>query len=403
MKFITVLAALLLSFSHYAQKQDYKGYYVTDTGVKKEGYFKFGDFSNPDVLEFKISESGEYSKIETYNLKEYGIYDQYKYEKHDVKVDIIKALGDKSYAKDPEWEIKTMFLSCILEGDASLYAGTVNGEKRFFYSVLSKDIEPTQLVYRRYVDNNKLKENNAFRQELFNFVRCQNDSGEDFKVSYSENSLKKIITRFNDCQGVSQKEYSNKGGEKFMVKYSLGAGATLNSLKLDADGNTDTDNAVGFSISGEIVVVPPSSTLAAFLRLEYNNVNAKVMAPVDFNERMLNEGEIKGGFFSVLLGPRIYLGKEKHKKGLFLDAGPGIAFSTGEFIASRYSFVDGEPILTGDSEDASSVEVFLGLGIGYAITKNAGFDLRYETPKKLIESGEYKLGKASLNLRYTFN
>lgn len=400
MRFLTFLSTFLISVSALAQ-QEYKGYYITKTGQKVDCYFKTENASIQDVIEYKISEKDEYTSFDSNNIKEYGVEGQFRFEKFHVLYDNSNIMSDRNFSKDPIWEVKEIFLSYLVEGDASLYYAKINGESRYFYSVASKNIEPVQLVYRKYNFKGQIRENSTYKQELFNNVRCEDDPASAVDVAYNRDGLEKVFTRFNACNNVAQKQYQNKGGDGFKLQFTVGAGAGLNILSFKKDGNSGNDTSTGFAVSGEAIGIIPGYTTGIYVRGEYTQVKGNIRISSDLSDRLLNEADINGGYVGLSVGPRFYLGKQRDKKGLFVDFGPGVVIGTGSVKVTGYSIVDGVPVETTTKSAEMPVNLILNAGIGYRITDKFGVDLRFETPREINE-GSVKLMNAGLNLRYTF-
>ena len=104
MRFFTLLSVLLFSFLLHAQ--DRRGYYITETGQKIEGYFKDADFEKIQDPQFTTLPGGKYQTLLPSVVKEYGIEGRYKFKTHTVKVDLSQSVSLNTYStvKEPNFE-----------------------------------------------------------------------------------------------------------------------------------------------------------------------------------------------------------------------------------------------------------------------------------------------------------
>ncbi|MEE1898899.1 hypothetical protein V1389_11155 [Flavobacterium rakeshii] len=404
MKFYVLLVAFFFAtITSYAQEN--KGYYVTNGDVRINGYFKSDNFSNPTDLEFKKDNSDTFEKLELQAIKEYGVDNQYRMIKKKVLVDKSKSSSVKYYSnfKDPDWEKETLFLNVVVDGDASLYSCVYNGENKFFYQVDSKQIKLNQLVFKKYVFNNSdIKENNTYKQDLSNNIKCD-DSGINFgSLSYTENALKKVFVAYNKCKGSDYAVYENKGATKIEFYLSAYAGATLNMLATKTEGGSANDNALGFTIGAEAAIVMQSSNLGGFLRLDYTKSSElKTITPDAKTSRLEEESKLDVSCFSVLVGPRYYFNEGLNKKGFYLDAGFGMGFASGELVTTQYG--TGEYYVGSTKTYDLAHNFYLSVGFGYALSDKMGVEVRYDTPREVVDyNSNYKFSKLGMNFKYTF-
>ena len=120
MKKISLLFLFFFTVSAVAQ-DDYKGYYITETGERVNGFFEFYDFFKTEKLKFKKSGSGEFTQLPK-DVGENGIDEgRQKFEKHLVETEMV---GDNTYSKEPQLSAQTLFLNVLVKGKVSLYSYT---------------------------------------------------------------------------------------------------------------------------------------------------------------------------------------------------------------------------------------------------------------------------------------
>lgn len=407
MKFFSLFMVYFIAvLSTYAQDQ--KGYYITDSGSRVDVYFKPTDFTKPESLEIRKTETEEYHPLLISTIKEYGIEDQFKLVNKTVKADKSRSSSSRYYSnfKEPDWEKTELFLNVLVEGDASLYSGIFNGEKKYFYSVDSKGIKLSQLVYKVYLYGNQIKENNDYLQTLYNEVRCSENNQVNFEaLSYSESSLKKVFETYNECNGSQYKTYDNKGSLKIEMHVSGYAGASMNMLSAKTDGGSDSNSSLGFNIGGEIMIVMPTSKLGGFLRMEYANATEiKTLTPFANTDRLVEESVLNAGFLNIVLGPRYFISKNKNKKGLFIDAAFGMNFAFGDLIKNQLATnTAGEHYIASSKTYSLAHNFYISTGVGYAISEKLGIEVRYDTPREVVDyNSNYKYSRLGLNFKYTF-
>ncbi len=396
----------VLFFTVLSNAQTKKGYYITNSGQRVEGFFKEVDFLKTENPEFTTLPGGEYFKLLPAVVKEYGIDGDYKFESHAVKVDLSQSTSDNSLStiKEPKWDKRDIFLNILVEGDATLYSVFV-GETKYFYSIKSKNIAVKQLVYKRYIAGSVIRENSEYKQDLFVNVNC-NETIKSFEnLRYEKNSLQKVFDKFNKCDGKdSSISYDNIVEEESGIKYTMSAGLALNRFRLEADGFIDKDAHATGVIGAEAVVLTPYSNFGIFARLDYTHAKGEVRANVDYSNNIQNGATYDVDYISFLVGPRIYFSKSKTAKAFFADIGLGFVFGMGDIIKTTHVKVNNEYLPYQSWEYKANTNIFIGLGIGYNISKKFGVDVRYDTNRETVNNLAYfKYGKTAVALRYTLN
>lgn len=405
MKFYVLLVAFFFAaMTSYAQEN--KGYYVTNGDVRINGYFKSDNFSNPKDIEFRKDDSESFEKLELQAIKEYGINNRCRVIKKTVEVDRSRSSSVKFYSnfKDPDWQKATLFLNVVVDGDASLYSGVFNGENKFFYEIKSKQIRLNQLVFKKYFfNNNNVKENIAYKQDLYNNVRCDDSDINYNSLSYTESSLKKVFVVYNECYKGDYAVYENKVASKVVLSVSGYAGPTLNMLSTKTQGGSGDDSGFGLNIGAEVVVLTSSGNLGGFLRLEYAILASELetITPSASTDRLEEESKLDVSYFSIILGPRYYFNEKKSNKGFFLDAGFGMGFASGELVKTRYG--TGEYFVGSITKYDLAHNFYLSAGFGYALSDKMGVEVRYDTPREVVDyNSNYKFSKLGMNFKYRF-
>ena len=410
MKIFTFLAVVCSALSCYAQNQ---GYYITNNGQKVEGYFKGKDFSDTAALKFAKTADGEYIKFSTESAVEYGIGDRYKSEKHTVNIDsYFDGNKNMSNQKAPEFISKAIFLEVILQSDASLYAYETNKGTVFFYKIGSKNIPLTQLVYKEYsVSQTEIAENNQFRQQLFNDVKCENADKDHFvNLDYERKPLLSVFEEYNNCTGYVSKVSASATEKKSKFKYTAFAGSGLTSLEIGGvPAEPDNSTTAGINAGVEMALTFTTTNWSFFGRAEFETYSTKttvIYAPGSFNT-MTNEYSLDNSNINIFVGPRYdFVLNAKNK--IFADASVGITIPVSGSLEVHQTTSNAS-----GTKDAGTVvydlssAVFLDLGVGYMFNNKFGAEIRLDTARNFMNSiqtdMEANVTRIGLNLRYTFN
>ena len=404
MKFLTLLGILL--FTVQLQAQDVKGYYLTDSGKRVEGYFDFADFFDTPSLKFKESKNDQFSKLPS-NVAEYGFFeDNEKFEKHTIKVDIS---GNNSANKDPEWLTQTIFLNVLVRGDATLYSYIKDYKTSYFFSTTDKPGEVNQLVYKKYrLADESLTENMGFRQQLFNAVKCDGQYASDFKdIGYDKKQLSDFFKKYNECKGSKSVVYGPK--KKSGFKYTVVAG--IYNTKLDvpyANPDVSASSDVTYGIGAETSFAFSEETTEIFFRAEYEVLNVKLESSRDLGYNITTSiYDIKTQALNFYLGPRYnFIINDKNK--ISIDAAFGASIPFGDIKQSTIITPPTGPNYSGQATQYDLEPGFcLNLGIGYTFYNRYGLYLKYETARDFLDNvySRYKtnVSRLGINLRYTFN
>jgi len=199
------LSLLLLSIvSSYAQINFEPGYFLNNNGIKTECLIKNVAWkNNPEEFEYKLNESSAIQKGLINSVSEFGV-GAYKFKRFHVNIDLSrKELSNLSKVREPEWKEKTLFLSVMVEGLATLYKYEQTNLTRYFIST-EKDPDAQQLIYKPFQTYDKVNMlsgpqidyNNEFRGLLYEIMRDRLNDNKRFKsLDYSRDDLTKIVYR----------------------------------------------------------------------------------------------------------------------------------------------------------------------------------------------------------------
>jgi hypothetical protein len=395
MKNLLVIAFLFYFSFSYSQITFEKGYFISNNGTKTECFIKNMDWrNNPTEFEYKTQISDTQSLTETITtVQEFGINDISKYKRYKVKMDRSSDnLNDLSTSKNPIWKEEILFLKLLIEGDATLYSFSQENLTRYFYETKNTPLE--QLVYIKYIsdDQNKgidsysdnIKENNQYRQQLYNNVKCDNTSQSDIeKTTYRKSALVKYFSKYNSCGTNSIVNYETKTTENLFI-LKITPGINLASLSIsDPDyyynKSTKMDSKVIFKIGieGEYILPFNKNTWSLFINPTYQKYEAeKTFVKNDgFGDRgkdITYHLKVDYSSIEVPLGIRHYIFLNKTSK-IFIDA----AYVLGVAGKATFEYSDNTKL-----ESVSRNN--LAIGFGYNFKNKYSAELRVNAPRQIL-------------------
>lgn len=271
--FIYVFYFLFLGLVSSAQINFEKGYFIDNATNKIECFIRNPEkFNTPENFVYKINENDTEVKTKTINdVLEFYIEGYYKFEKHEVLIDVSnQKVDDLTTGRNPEWAKKTLFLKLISNGDAKLYSYVNDGIEKFFFSTTTKPIE--QLVFKKYKSDNVatlIYTNNYYQQQLWNSLKCNQINLKQIeRINYQDEDLINIFSVFNKSNGslddkktISNNPKQKKGSFNFKLK----AGTTYNSFSIyyinsspySLNQDFTLDSKLSYRFGGEIEFILP--------------------------------------------------------------------------------------------------------------------------------------------------
>ncbi|MXN92640.1 hypothetical protein GR160_15535 [Flavobacterium sp. Sd200] len=354
MKKTFLFLSFLLSMVATAQVTFMKGNFVNSQNVKVECLIKNYDWNNyPSEIEYKLNDSDVVEKIYTAQLQSFYIYEtSHFYKKYDVPA-IPQQPGDFILKSGLQ------LLKVLVEGKISLLK---NNDDVY---LLETEGILVPLLHYKYISRstNIAEENNSYRLELFNRLKCEGIEPESIrKVSYTQKSLTKLVNNYNACaEGTSKDFTENK--TKAELNFKIIAGMNFYTPEVDAilfadrtETQPEIDDAVSkkgqsksnFAVGFEAEVKLPFNhkKWALFIAPTYNKQEAfSVNASKSFggypSQYYLNWG-YKGiidvseySYIEVPIGIRryFYLGKNSL---LNLNLAYGVSLGVGDNANAEY-------------------------------------------------------------------
>lgn len=405
MKKILLLFTVLIFTQSYSQITFEKGYLINNQNEKIECFIKNVDWiSAPKQIEYKLSEDGATEVTDFNKIISFKIYStSHHYKKYLINID--RETNNKEYNSKPE----EVILKVLVEGKATLLIDLVNN--LFFYQNENEDVK--QLIYKRYADNDsKITEDFAYRTELYNNVKCRDNSAEKLrKVTYKEKSLIDYFIDYNQCNNSDYANYT-KNKTKFLYNLKAVAGAAINtnmSTEIDFYSiehsttleHTNSDIIFNMIIGAEFEVLLPfhKNKWGIFISPTYQSYKNESSATYDDvmgnyymittvpSEGPVNtylgydvkiESEYKYSFLEVPIGIRYYFNLNEKTK-LFINASYGLILNLNTTEKVSFEVVDAHPILPTlniekiNTKDSSSTK----FGMGYVFNDKVTFSANY--------------------------
>ena len=381
---------LLFFITAHSQITFERGYIISDKNQRIECLIKNQDWiKTPKQVEYKLTESSPIETISFSQMNAFQVYNtsQY-YEKYNISVDRI--IDQQHF--DPKQE--AIILKVLVEGSASLYT---DNNDLFFYK--KEDGVVKQLVYKKYVENQFLKENNMYRNELYNNLKCENNLAIIRKLKYNKNNLVSFFKNYNNCQKSEYRIFNDEGTKtKFNLNLTVGANFNKNNYVTNIKTpNPPSAGQGGFTNSTNIIESTKTNVALGFeaeILLPFNKNKWSVFVAPNYQElkyefqgKFRNMGMLIVDFdykgLEIPLGVRHYFDINTKNK-IFLDAAYNFVFTLN--ISEDKNFttpVNIDLLEFSAKDDISSV---LRFGVGYKYDSKYSISLNYLTEKRLMYS-----------------
>jgi len=391
MKFFILFAvAFTTALSCFAQ--DVKGYYITTSGARFDGYFSNGDPADLSKFLFRKNEQAEYVKLPAEYVKEYGTANGLKYIKETVELDETTGITAViSPNKGLNFVKKTIFLETLVESKASLYTYENKGVTTFFYKIDGQVPGYTQLIYKKYRHSETQNgENNSFRQQLTRDMLCTGKNANLYaKLAYGRKSLIEAFRDYNSCSGYESNIAEEAAVSASFFNLYVFAGPSYTSCSFRGlEGNTaDADN-VGITAGTEFTLAFKYKPYSFFARLGYESFSGdteRTYKPSPSSVHTFTDRfEIKYQLLTFAVGPR-YTFEIAKKDRIFIDASLCIGAPLGSDLTFIHT-VEGSPATEIDPLYGIKLQTTasFNIGAGYIFNNKFSADIRYNTNRNFL-------------------
>lgn len=312
---------LLVTFLSFAQNKFEQGYYIDNSGVKKECLIKNYDWkNNPKDIEIKNANLEDVSTTKNIEeIKEFGINGISKFIKATVNIDESSQNANTlTNSANPKYIEKTVLLKVLVEGKSNLYYFENEDYERFFYSVNDK-IE--QLVYKQYYNSDgNIVTNDLYKQQLFVNFKCNNDQKSIIALKYNNNDLIDYFIKTNNC--ISGKTETKAISEKRKFETNFKVNLLLNSVSqnitipyLNINSTSEKINNFSFGFETEIILPYNNKNWSVVFDPSYITYKERITTNFVYlnkNRSYINENNIL--LFRLPLGIRRYFTLNKKSK-----------------------------------------------------------------------------------------
>lgn len=378
---------MTISFHSFSQILFEKGYFINNSNQTIACLIKNIDWkNNPTKFEYRLAQD---SMIQTENMetvKEFGIIGVSKYVRATVQLDrSSNELNNMSWEKNPNFLEEQLFLKVLVEGNATLFQYEDGYLIRFFFCL--KDSAIQQLVYKRYLVDETIAQNNYFKQQLFNELSCQAITLNDVEnISYSKSDLVEFFVKYNKCNSSSFVNYASKP-KIDLFNLSLRPGinycqlAIQNSTVKSWNINFDNKFSFRFGVEAEFILPYNKSKWGILIEPTYQYYSAENTKQVSTVSGGIHVSQVKYQSIELPIGIRYYLFFNRASK-IFTDISYILDFN------AKNSFVK---LMVPAGSTMNSLEVRssknFGLGIGYNYKNKYSIEMRYQTSREIL--GEY--------------
>ncbi len=305
--FIVIVLLMFVSTSSFGQVHYENGYFISNDGKKTDCLIKNEDwYNNPTEFKYKLLANPRIQTGQIADIKEFVINDYAKYVRANVNIDVSPShLEELTNFRNPMWKKMTVFLKILVDGKARLYMYRSRTlDNRFFYKCDSMNIE--QLIYKEYLQDNRVAVNNTFKIQLNDHVKCENCNviTEEFP-DYHKKDLVKYFMRYNQCVDPSFK-VKHATYKRDILYISLYAGVNNSSLTINNSLanylNEEFKNKPNLHAGINIEYVLPfdKNQWSLFVESEYNQLIYS-----DFRAEYVNQIDYKS--LNLSLGIKRYI------------------------------------------------------------------------------------------------
>jgi hypothetical protein len=366
----------IFSLNCYSQITFEKGYFITNSNEKVNCLIKNSDWrSNPSEFQYKLTEDSDKITVTIESVKEFGVYNALKYERHIVKIDkSSNDIGLMSKVKKPIYEEQKLFLKVLVEGEAKLYLFRVGNLNRFFYSKDSSEV--AQLIFKRYLTtDNKVGENNWYKQQLWSGLACSSFTLRKIKtVDYVESELVNFFIDYNSCNSNELVNFTEEPKtDVFNLSIRPNFRTTAIAVINPAVGLNTIDNYDGLrfhlGIEAEFILPFMKKKWSILIEPTYQYFNYK-------NEIRNKSVAVDYSSIEVPIGIRYHIFLNEHSK-VFLNSSFVRTFDFNSTIK-----IDSNSGIKYNLDIRSGTN--FAFGFGYKYNDRYGFELRYQTYRDIL-------------------
>lgn len=419
--FIATILFVFMVPSSYAQKFT-PGYYLDKSGHRHDGFLEDVVYeTSPNFIWFKSVLTAEKVSIPSNEISEFRVNDNFKFQNILAVYDANQvAIKNEALRLTDQFDLqsKSLLAKVVAEGNITLYKAVVEGVD--FFLVKTKDQpNPELLLHTSYMKEEGIAEVNTFRIQLLKLMppSLKEDLATQ-SVKYSEYSLGKIVSKFNQADAseikneISVEKYGN------VVKFNAIAGYSFNTisfkipdLKINTSGVNSSSPVIG--IEFQYLLGNTRKKLAIFSRLTFQQAKGKAsysIEPTFVSDGYKNTVDLDLKMINLSLGGNYALYQQnKHRVNFGLGMLFTKPFGSIDTRQERQIYINFDPptvqsfVFTKDFEK-SIVNLTLSTVLAYEFNSKYGIGVEYNFPRNLIgNKDENQANLSNISFFVTYN
>ncbi|MES2646339.1 MAG: hypothetical protein V4717_05655 [Bacteroidota bacterium] len=404
-KLLALCLSSLLCVTLAAQKNQYKGSYISTNGDVVTGIvmnFSKWDQSPVKILFKKDSDQSEIL-LTPVNSRQVSIDGLEKYiaftGTRATSPTMLKSFGNESDTTF-RFDTASIFLKELFNSAGYKLALFKDSKRENFY-VIQTDRQPEELLFRVNTDQNGLTQINSFRQQLLNMLADSIAVNKKLMeqiaaTNYTEQDLTKLFQRLSPA--ITNNNKKEQSGEFIIL-----GGASFNSFKITPQNtsytfaNTDYNTSVSPVIALGYMFYLNRRFSSIFLSPQIRYYYTK-HSGTQINQ--LTSATHNNSFQSSFLNFSLFIGKnwiDNTKLKWYTSAGPGL---NAQINYKHTEYIDGtleDKTITDNESSRLRTSVIFQTGIlmnnkyggwiSYKIPQNLGYYTLFKTPLSSIQAG----------------
>ncbi|SHI85388.1 hypothetical protein SAMN04488096_105107 [Mesonia phycicola] len=248
---------------------------------------------SPETIKYKFSENGNVITGNLNTIQGFGDNEKtFKYIKASVDIDLnSNEINNLSVERRAILQNKVLFLNTLIEGQISLYQYQ-NDNLVYFYYQENKSSNFIPLIYKKFISSasqsNGVKENNRYKNDLANVLKCDGLSESDFtKLDYNKEDLITIFEDYHECKYENYNTYeTNKdeeGNLKNVFNFTFKVGASSHNIdhqdvyRAVETISFNSTNSYSFGLEFEIIFPYNGGKWSVFVESLYQNLDNETL------------------------------------------------------------------------------------------------------------------------------
>lgn len=433
---LTLSVGILLtfwSFAAFAQKNFKPGYMINTKGDTLRGFIDQKEWNlTPKTVLFKTSLSAEASVFSPTDISYVNINNTDEFERYNgiITDDQTNSSGIRS-ARVTRTRAATIFLKVEERGNVANLYSYIDDFKDHYFVKTQTDSLPIELIFRTYYEGSKLKNEDAYMQQLYLLAQKQQANlsiirTEIERSDYKLADMRKIVRLINrnsvgnngpaiSGTNITERQIKNKQPKVKGSVFYMGAGVNLIMNKVEWSSTTTVSSGDGMttifpsSVTYSQTSVFPTATVGVNI-LSNPNVGRLVFKPeINLSGNKVNgtqefySGTLEFGFtqYTASLAPQLlYNFYNTESLKIYGDAGISVNFSAS--TDAKSVFKDKTTSETQENKlDMSKTWTSFMFKAGAIVSRNLDIYVAYYPSATYTSNNAYSFSAS--NLRFGIN